>query len=79
MKINEIKRLAEKHSLKELKMAEQSLYDELPLPFPVDGAEDGERLTHILAAIWIREDMEKGNDLRTSIRRYSEKVRNSIN
>lgn len=79
MKIPEIKRLAETYSLNDLKQAEQDLLEERDLKIQVEGADEGEKLTHILASIWIKEDMEKnGCDVRASLRNYSVKVRTSI-
>ncbi|MFT4876659.1 MAG: hypothetical protein ACI8S2_001396, partial [Bacteroidia bacterium] len=40
---------------------------------------EGEQLTHIIAAIFIKEHMaEHDSDLKTALREYTVKVRNSI-
>lgn len=78
MNISIIKKLAEEQPLDLLKEAEHCLTEGLELPFAVEGSDEGEQLTHLLAAIWIKEEMLKGTDLRSAIRLYSQKVRNSI-
>lgn len=79
MKIQEIKRLAETHSADQLRKAEEALLEGNQLPFEVIGDDEGEQLTHILAAISICEDVQKnGTELRNAIRNYTQRVRNSI-
>lgn len=81
MKIPAIKTIVEKYTIEELKKAEEVLYDEKPCPIEVEGEDEGEQLTHILAAIWIKEKMDSDNsiDFKTALREYTQKVRNSIN
>lgn len=79
MKVAAIKPLVETYTIEQLKEAEQNLYNEEPLSIEVDGADEGEKLTHILAAIEILTDMAKGADYKTALRNYSARVRNSIN
>jgi len=78
MKVAAIKPLVESYSIEELRIAEEALYNEQTLPFDIDGADEGEKLTHILAAIEILQDMAKGNDYKTALRNYSARVRKSI-
>lgn len=79
MKIQEIKRLAETYSAEQLRKAEEALLEGNALPFEVTGDDEGEQLTHILAAITICEDvLNHGTELRTAIRNYTQRVRNSI-
>lgn len=78
MKIPAIKKLVEQADLESLKKAEQALYDEQPPAIEVDGDDEGEKLTHILAAIYIKERMALGDDFTTALRGYSQRVRNSI-
>lgn len=79
MKIPEIKKLVETYSIEDLTKAEESILEELPVAIEVGGADEGEQLTHIMAAIWILKDMDSaGNDFKTSLRTYTQKVRNSI-
>ena len=79
MQIAIIKSLTEHFSLIQLKAAEEAMYDERTPEIIVEGKDEGEKLTHILAAIHILEDMEKsGCDHRTALRNYTQRVRNSI-
>ncbi len=79
MKLAVIKQLAENRSLPVLKQQEEKLCNGEALDFVVDGDDEGEQLTHILAAIDILERMKTENvDLRSAIRSFSERVRNSI-
>lgn len=79
MKVACIKPLVETYSIEQLQAAEQALYNEQPLAIEVEGADEGEKLTHILAAIEILKDMAQGADYKTALRNYSSRVRNSIN
>lgn len=79
MQIPVIKKIADQYSIKELKKAEECLLEEAPLEIDVDGEDEGEQLTHILAAIWVKEEMEKeGINVGKAVRNYTVKVRNSI-
>ncbi len=78
MKIPAIKKAVENYTVEQLQAAEAALLEEQPLPIEIDGADEGERLTHILAAIFVKQEMDKGNDLMTAVRAYSQRVRNSI-
>jgi hypothetical protein len=80
MQLPEIKRLVETYKVDELRLAEEALMNEQPLAITVEGKDEGEQLTHILAAIDILSDMQKnGLDARTALRNYTQRVRNSIN
>ena len=79
MQIAVIKHLSENHSLEELKKAEEAFYEEQTPEITVEGKDEGEKLTHVLAAINILEDMAAhGVDHRTALRNYTQRVRNSI-
>jgi hypothetical protein len=79
MKIPEIKKLVLNYSLDLLDEAEMSIINEETPEIEVGGDDDGEQLTHILAAKFIIEDMQdNGSDFKTALRKYTEKVRNSI-
>ncbi len=79
MKLAVIKDLVENRTLAELKSLEEKLCNGEPLDFEVKGDDEGEQLTHVLAAIDILERVKNEKvDLRTAIRGYSERVRNSI-
>lgn len=80
MKIPAIKKLVEaNHSFEELEAAETAIINEQTPTIEVEGADDGEQLTHVMAAKWIKQEM--GNtqcDFKTALRKYTEKVRGSI-
>ena len=79
MKIPVIKKLAEAYSLADLRAAEEALYNEETPAIEIIGDDEGEQLTHIIAAIFIKEHMaEYDSDLKTALREYTLKVRNSI-
>lgn len=79
MQLPEIKRLVETYTTDQLRAAENAILDE-QFPFiEVNGKDEGEQLTHVLAAIDIHHDMDKnGVDARTALRNYTQRVRNSI-
>ena len=80
MQIAIIKQLAEVHTTTELQAAEEAIMNEQTPTIAVDGKDEGEKLTHVLAAIEIHNDMEKNKvDFRTALRNYTQRVRNSIN
>jgi hypothetical protein len=79
MKIPVIKKLAEAYGLAELQAAEEALYNEETPAIEILGDDEGEQLTHVIAAIFIKEHMtEHNSDLKTALREYTLKVRNSI-
>lgn len=79
MQISEIKRLAETYSLEQLSKAEEAIIEEQKPEIEIHGEDEGEMLTHIMAASWIKTDMIKNStDVRTSLRNYTQKVRKSI-
>ncbi|HEY8366628.1 MAG TPA: hypothetical protein VIL57_05725 [Bacteroidia bacterium] len=79
MKIPAIKKAVETYSIEQLKAAEEALYNEQPIAIEVEGSDEGEQLTHIIAAIWILNEMqEKGIDFKDALRMYTQRVRKSI-
>lgn len=79
MQVAIIKQLAETHTTEALRAAEDALLNEQAPAITVEGKDEGEQLTHVLAAIEIHHDMEKhGIDFRTALRNYTQRVRNSI-
>lgn len=80
MKIPAIKKLVEAgYTLEMLDEAEEALINEQKPEIDIEGDDDGEQLTHLFAAKWILEDMQaSGLDFKTSLRNYTQKVRNSI-
>lgn len=79
MKIPVIKKLVENHSVQELMAAEEALVEEQKPAIEIEGEDEGEQLTHVFAAIFILEKMDKdGKDFKTALREYTSKVRTSI-
>lgn len=79
MQIPVIKKLSETYSLAQLKEAEEAILNESTPTIEIEGKDEGEQLTHVLASIDILTDMEKnGVDARTALRNYTQRVRNSI-
>ena len=80
MQIAVIKILAETRTTAELIAAEDAILNEQTPAIPIEGKDEGEKLTHVLAAVEIHNDMEKNKiDFRTALRNYTQRVRNSIN
>lgn len=78
MKVPAVRKLL-KFDIDELRKAEELLGDEQPPHIEIEGADEGEKLTHVFGAIWIKEQVEAGNmDERAALRAFMEKVRNSI-
>lgn len=79
MKIGVIKKLAERLSMDELRAAEEAFYNDSTPPTLIEGDDEGEQLTHVLAAIFIQEYIaENDSDIKTALREYAIKVRKSI-
>jgi len=80
MKIPVIKKLVESYSYQQLQAAENSILNEEVPEIEIEGEDEGEKLTHILAAIFILDHIkELGGDFPTALREYTKKVRASIN
>jgi hypothetical protein len=78
MKIPSIKKLVDACNIQQLQAAEEAILEGLSPEIEVEGDDEGEQLTHIMAALFIREEMEKGADYLTALRTYSGRVRSSI-
>jgi len=78
MKIPVIKQLVEKYSISELEEGESAILEERQPDVQDAGDDAGDQLTNIMAAIWIKREMEGGSDLKTALRAYTQKVRDSI-
>lgn len=80
MNVASIKQAVESYAIDELRKAEDDLLNERPLEIEIGGEDEGEKLTHILAAIFCRHEMQhSGLNLNQAIRLYSQRVRSSIN
>ncbi|AKD02762.1 hypothetical protein POKO110462_00525 [Pontibacter korlensis] len=79
MKIPAIKKLVENYSLEQLMAAEAAIVEEQQPAIEVEGEDEGEQLTHVLAAVWILNEMEdNGTEFKAALRMYTQKVRVSI-
>lgn len=79
MKLPAIKSIAEQFTLQQLQLAEDKLLNDETPEINIPGDDEGEQLTHVLAAIDILNRVaNEGCDLRTALRQFSERVRNSI-
>lgn len=78
MKLPVIKKLVESTSKCDLQAAEEALLNEEVPSFEIEGDDEGEKLTHVLAALFIKEEMEKGMDYMSALRSYTSRVRTSI-
>ncbi|MBL7935586.1 MAG: hypothetical protein JNM51_07240 [Bacteroidia bacterium] len=78
MQIPVIKKLVEHYSLVQLKDAEAAMMEEQKPAIEVEGKDEGECLTHVLASIYIKEKMEQGTPFNQALRDFSQRVRNSI-
>lgn len=79
MKLPVIKTVVERYSLEELQAAEEALMNEEPLAIEVEGHDEGEQLTHVLAAIEIKQAMAAESlTYPEALRRYTSRVRTSI-
>lgn len=78
MQIPVIKKLVEYYSLVQLQDAEAAMMEEQKPAIEVEGKDEGECLTHVLASIYIKEKMEQGTPFNQALRDFSQRVRNSI-
>jgi hypothetical protein len=79
MKIAAIKKLVENYSLVQLMEAEVSILEERAPLIEVDGDDENEQLTHVLASIYIKDRMENhATAFSQALRDFSQRVRNSI-
>ena len=79
MKVPVIKKMVDQFSMEELTAAEEAFLNEQKPEIDIVGEDEGEQLTHVLAAIEIKRDMEKNSvSSRDALRNYSVRVRNSI-
>lgn len=80
MHLPSIKLLIENNEIAALETAEVTLLEGNTPEIEIPGADEGEQLTHILAAIWVKKEMQKEDvALNDALRTYTARVRNSIN
>jgi|AACY02.2.fsa_nt_gi hypothetical protein len=79
MKIPAVRKLLGTYSLEELQEAETQLIEEQPLAIEVEGDDEGEQLTHILGAIWCKQQVAEGSCSESeALRNFAQRVRKSI-
>jgi hypothetical protein len=79
MKLPAIKKAVESYTVAELNAAEQALMEDQSPAIAIEGDDEGEQLTHVLAAVFIKEKMEnEGLDYVSALRQYTLRVRTSI-
>lgn len=78
MKLPAIRKLL-KVDIDVLRKAEEDVAEERAPEIEVEGEDEGEKLTHLFGAIWIKEQVANGEmDEKTALRAFAQKVRNSI-
>ncbi len=79
MKIPVIKELVEQYSIAELEKAENDILEGNSLSIEVGGEDEGEQLTHVIAASFILKEMDVNKiEFKDALRVYTKKVRESI-
>ncbi len=79
MKIPVIKQLVETYTVAQLEAAEAAILEEQQPAIVVEGKDEGEQLTHVMAAAEIlREVRDNGKPLNEALRAFTLRVRNSI-
>ena len=78
MKVPAIKKLVENSTMNQLIAAEEAIVNEEKPQIEIEGEDEGEQLTHVLAAVFILNEMEKGVEFKTALREYTKMVRESI-
>jgi hypothetical protein len=79
MQVPVIKKIVADYELEQLQAAEDALLEEQAPSIEIEGEDEGEQLTHVIAAIWVKKYMEKeGVPLGKAVREYTVRVRNSI-
>lgn len=79
MKIPVIKKLIETYGIEQLEKAELALLEEQTPAIELEGKDEGEQLTHAMAALEIlREMRESGSTATEALRNYTQRVRKSI-
>ncbi len=75
MKIAEVKRLATSFSHEQIEQAVSAFEVERQNILEVSGENDGEKMSHLLAASFVRKQIDKGLDINSAVREYSKRVR----
>ncbi|MES2629293.1 MAG: hypothetical protein V4616_10040 [Bacteroidota bacterium] len=79
MKIPAIKQLVEQYGIEQLEEAELAILEERTPGITIEGKDEGEQLTHAMAALEIlREVRQSGASVTEALRNYTQRVRKSI-
>ena len=78
MRIPAIKDLVSKYSLEELQQAEEALLEEQTPAIDLGPDDPGDQLTHVIGAIEILKDIAAGEEEKMALRKFTQRVRNSI-
>ncbi len=79
MKIPVIKKLVENYQVEQLEEAEEAILEERKPVIEIEGKDEGEQLTHAMAALEIlREVRQSGVSVTEALRNYTQRVRKSI-
>ena len=79
MKIPVIKQLVEQYGIEQLEEAEQAILEEQTPKIQIEGKDEGEQLTHAMAALEILRDVrQSGVTVTEALRNYTQRVRKSI-
>lgn len=78
MKPAVVRNLVDTHDLAVLESAADVFESSLKNTLGVSGDDDGEILSHLLVAIFVKKKMAKGLALNEALREYSQKVRKMI-
>ncbi|MEQ9262799.1 MAG: hypothetical protein RLP14_06530 [Owenweeksia sp.] len=79
MKVPAVRKLL-KTELDVLRKAEEDLSEERSPEIEIEGEDEGEKLTHVFGAIWIKEQVASGAmNEKEALRAFMDKVRTSIN
>ena len=76
MEILSIRTLVEKYTIAQLQQAEYAIIEEKPVNIKVEGRDQAERLSNVIAACWILEEMKFRNlEFNEALSSYNKKVR----
>lgn len=79
MKASVIRKVAEKYTYEELEAAAEVIAEEERDPLGIDGEDLGEKLTHVMLAMRIRQKVEsEGMELRVAFREQLGEVRDLL-
>ena len=79
MKVPAIKKIVESYTVAEMQSAEEMLMEEQTPSIDIEGDDEGEKLTHVMASIFIKTKMqEESIPFTQALRAFTQRVRNSI-